>query len=298
MSKFDYLDLNGRALQLFLIVLEEGSVTKAAERLNVSQSAVSHMLDKLRQITGDPLFVRSGRGIVATHQAELLAEKMRPLLSSLQQLSFTTDFDPAKLEGVVTIGAAALQREVLLPPLASILRKEAPNLDLKVINSGVFGGDLLRKNRCDVLITPSSPDGTEFIQRKLFEDRWVCFYDPSTPAPTTLDQYLARRHAKVVFSEDERSMIDVLLHDMGKKRRIALRVESFSALASLMRGTDLVIALPQFSGNSFMSGFASCSLPFHLAPLKFYMSWHLGKNTSPYHQWLRARLVEIAAKLK
>jgi DNA-binding transcriptional LysR family regulator len=87
MSKFDYSDLDGHLLQLLVAVVEVGSITGAAQRLGVTQSAVSHLLDKLRAITGDPLFVKSGRGIVATAHAQQLAEQARELLSSLERFA-------------------------------------------------------------------------------------------------------------------------------------------------------------------------------------------------------------------
>lgn len=294
MSKFDYLDLNGRMLRLFLVVLEEGSVSKAADRLGIGQSGVSHMLDKLREITGDPLFVRAGRGIIATQRAEQLAEQIRPLIDSLQQLSAPPHFDPATHQGEVSIGAADMQREFLIPPLAKILRQQAPQLDLKIIDSGVFSSDLLRKGHVDLLISPAPPDGTEFIQQKLFEDEWVCFYDPSTAPPLTLDQYLSRPHAKVVFKENDKSLIDEILERKGKTRRTALKVGNFSALHRLMIDTDLIISMPRLIEKTFMSSFAVCKLPFKIPPLGFYMAWHVRNSQSPFHQWLRGKIRDIA----
>ena len=84
MSRFDHSDLDGHLLTLLVAVVEERSVTRAAQRLGVSQSAVSHLLDKLRAIVGDPLVVRSGRGIVPTGRAELLADRARPVLDDLR----------------------------------------------------------------------------------------------------------------------------------------------------------------------------------------------------------------------
>lgn len=298
MSKFDYLDITGRALHMFVVVYEEGSVTKAADRLGIGQSAVSHMLDKLREISGDPLFVRSGRGIIATKRAEQLVEQARPILASLQQMAISPKFDPAKQQGLLTIGAGAIQRELLMPRLAKIIRNQAPMLDLRIIESGVFAADLLRKNSCNLLITPSPPEGTEFIQRKLLKDDWVCFYDPDTPAPRTLQQYLARPHAKVVFTENEKSMIDALLEKKGKTRRIALRVSSFSALRGLMGGTDIIITLPRMSAKPFLTDFAVCPLPFNIPPLGFFMAWHLRDNLTPSHKWLRTHLTRIAKEIK
>jgi DNA-binding transcriptional LysR family regulator len=87
MSKFDWSDLDARLLQLLVAVVEVGSITGAAQRLGVTQSAVSHLLDKLRAITGDPLFVKSGRGIVATARAEALAAQARELLGALERFA-------------------------------------------------------------------------------------------------------------------------------------------------------------------------------------------------------------------
>ena len=272
-------------------------MTKAAVRLGIGQSAVSHMLDKLREITDDPLFVRSGRGIVATDRAQQLAVQIRPLLRDMHRLAVVPEFDPAKAEGVVAIGAAAMQRELLIPPLARVLREQAPLLDLKIINSGVQGGELLRSGRCDLIISPSVPQGTEFMVQKLFEDRWVCFYDPAFAAPLDMAQYVARPHAKVVFSDDEVSEIDRVLSAKGQSRRIALRVDSFSALSELMRGTEMVISLPQIIERSFMRRFASCGLPFELARLPFFMAWHMGQNLAPLHIWLRGQMRSVVRGL-
>ena len=113
MSQFDHLDLDGHLLQLLLAVIEEGSVTRAAQRLGVTQSAVSHLLDKLRAITGDPLFVKSGRGIVPTAHAQLLALRARALLDDLRSFSHAAAFDPAQVSAQVTIAANDLQRDLL-----------------------------------------------------------------------------------------------------------------------------------------------------------------------------------------
>ncbi|MBL8492512.1 MAG: LysR family transcriptional regulator, partial [Rhodocyclaceae bacterium] len=95
MNEIDYLSLDGKILRLFLAVLEEGSVTAAAQRLGLTQSAVSHGLERLRAVAGDPLFVKSGRGIVATAHAELLAEQARQLLDGMKAFSSGASFAPA-----------------------------------------------------------------------------------------------------------------------------------------------------------------------------------------------------------
>src|SRR5574337_1822410 len=119
MSEFDWSDLDARLLQLLLAVLESGSITGAAQRLGVTQSAVSHQLDKLRAITGGALFVRSGRGIVATARAEARAPQARELLSGLERVAHADSFDPARWQTTFTIAANDFQRDLLLPALVA-----------------------------------------------------------------------------------------------------------------------------------------------------------------------------------
>ena len=102
MKEIDHLALDGHALALFLAVLEEGSVTAAATRLGVTQSAVSHGLKKLRRIVGDPLFAKSGRGIVATAQAQALATKARALIDEMRSFAGGMTFDPATAQVSLT----------------------------------------------------------------------------------------------------------------------------------------------------------------------------------------------------
>jgi DNA-binding transcriptional LysR family regulator len=117
MNKFDWSDLDVRLLKLLVAVVEVGSITGAAQRLGVTQSAVSHLLDKLRAITGDPLFVKSGRGIVATARAEALAAQARELLGALERFARSGEFDPARWNATFTIAANDFQRDLLLPAL-------------------------------------------------------------------------------------------------------------------------------------------------------------------------------------
>src|SRR5450830_1518675 len=159
MNKLDYSDLDGRLLQLLVAVVEAGSVTGAAQRLGVTQSAVSHLLDKLRAITGDPLFVKSGRGIVATARAEGLALQARALLSSMERFALSGEFDPARWQTTFTVAANDFQRDVLLPALMARLRAQAPGVALRVIPSNIPSLEMLRHEHCQLVISPRPPDG-------------------------------------------------------------------------------------------------------------------------------------------
>jgi len=298
MRDLDYLDMDGRGLRLFLAVFDEGSVTVAAQRLNVTQSAVSHMLDKLREILKDPLFVRSGRGITPTPRAVALADEIRPILSSLKKLADPPVFDPSICEDEFVIAASGYQRELIMPPLLKIIRKAAPGLRLKITDSRFWEIDMFRNGQCDLMITPAAPDGLEFIQRRLFKDRWVCFYDTASGSPAEMKEFLRRPHAKVVFTSDERSALDRALEAEGHSRHIALRVSSFSALPNLMRGTDIIIAQPQHISKTIMRDFSQCPLPIMLPEFTVYLVWHTSQSENPLNRWLRQELLNIVRQLR
>ncbi|MDP2023666.1 MAG: LysR family transcriptional regulator, partial [Hydrogenophaga sp.] len=160
MNDFDWSDLDARLLQLLVAVVEAGSITGAAQSLGVTQSAVSHQLDKLRGITGDALFVKSGRGIVATARAGELAVQARELLRQLQGFAHTGAFDPARWQRTITIAANDFQRDVLLPALARVLREQAPGVALRVIPSDIPSLEMLRDGVCDIAISPRPPEGS------------------------------------------------------------------------------------------------------------------------------------------
>ena len=157
MSNFDWLDLDARLLRLLVTVVDTGSITAAAQRLGVTQSAVSHLLDKLRGITGDALFTRSGRGIVATARALALAERARELLGDLERFAQSEHFDPARWQTTFTIAANDFQRDALLPALMQGLRAQAPGVSLRVIASDVPTPEMLRQQHCQLIISPRPP---------------------------------------------------------------------------------------------------------------------------------------------
>ena len=280
-------------MRLFLAVHDEGSVTSAAKYLGITQSAVSHALDRLRIIFDDPLFVRSGRGITPTARARAIVDEIRPVLNSIKRLADRPEFDPSTRTDEFVIAASGYQRELVLPELVSRLRKMAPGLKLKITDSRFWELEMFRNGHCDLMLTPAAPDGLEFIQRKLFKDHWVCFYDPDSGSPELLQDYIARPHAKVVFTKDESSMLDQILEKMGYERHIALRVSSFSALPSLMRGTDIVIAQPRHISSTIMRNFSHCPLPVTLPEFTVYLVWHTGQNKNPLNQWVRQELIDI-----
>lgn len=295
MSKFDHLDLDGRLLQLLLAVLETGSVTGAAQRLGVTQSAVSHLLDKLRAITGDPLFVKSGRGIVATERAEKLAVQARELLTSLHGFAQSDPFAPGNWKAHITIAANDMQRDLLLPPLMATLRQSAPGLTLRVIPSDIPSLDMLRQEHCQLVISPRPPDGTDILQKRLFEDQYRVFYDPTMrEAPSTRAHYLAARHVTVVYQPRRALDLDQWFSERGIERQFEVSVPGYAGVAPFVAGTTLLATAPSLLGQHMLRGLASAKPPLACPRLPMYLIWHMRHQHSPAHAWLRQQLISVS----
>jgi len=295
MSAIDHSDIDGRLLQVLLAVTEERSVTRAAARLDVTQSAVSHQLDRLRTITGDALFVKSGRGIVPTARAETLAEHARRLLDELRSFAQGGSFEPAAFEGTVTIAANDLQRDLLLPLLLRHARTRAPKLALRIVPSGVPSAEMLRDGSCLLAITPRPPDAADLVQRRLFDDRYLVYYDAAARPPQTLDDYLAAEHLAVHHETRGRLDIDRFIDERGLRRRIAVTVAGFSGVAPFLRGSPFLATLPGLLRASLLRGFPTVQPPFPTPPMPMLMVWHQRHQTDPMHEWLRGELLNVVA---
>lgn len=296
MSHFDHLDLDGRLLHLLVAVTEEGSITRAAQRLGVTQSAVSHLLDKLRALVGDPLFVRSGRGIVATARAEELTARARRLLDDMRGFLTAGATPGTPYSGCVTIAANDLQRDLLLPAVLQRLRRQSPGVTLRVIPSGVPTAEMLRDGHCQLAISPRPPDAGDLIQKRLFEDRYAVFYDASVrSAPQGLDDYLAAEHVTVVYEPRRPLDLDRVLAERGVQRHFAVSVPGFAGVAAFVRGSPWLATAPSLLQHGLMHGLAMAESPVTCPPLPMYLIWHARHQLDPMHQWLRHTIEATAA---
>lgn len=295
MRKIDWSSLDAHLLQVLLAVLETGSITAAAARLGVTQSAVSHLLDKLRAITGDPLFVKRGRGIVATARAEGLGEPARELLRRMRAFAQGADFDPAQWQAQITIAANDFQRDLLLPALAARLRQAAPGVVLRIVPSGAPSAQLLRSDACQLAISPRPPEGTDIVQKRLFEDHYRVFYDPAMrAAPVSEADYLAAEHATVAYGLHQGLDLDGQLASRGLRRRFAVCVPGFAALPGFLRGTTLLATAPSLLALGSLSALAAAPVPVDCPRLPMYLVWHMRYRQDAAHRWLREQLEDIA----
>ncbi len=293
MNKIDYLDLDGNALKTFLTVLEENSVSKAAVRLNVSQSAISHTLEKLRYAFKDPLFVRDGRGIAPTDKGKLLKGPVTQILNELKTLSYEDEFNPCESNLEFTIAANDFAVMFVFPGLLKQLNTDGVNLKFNFVPSGVPSINPLRarSSRCQMLITPALPEGKDFIAEELLESEMVCFYDADyRDPPKTIKEYIDSQYVDVRFGGTESSMMVLQPFDLKLLNTPSVTVSNFGALPPFIKGGELITTQLGLISDYTLQELDSAPLPFPTDPVKLYMVWHQHDDENPAHIWLRKKI--------
>ena len=295
MNKFDHLGLDGNSLRTFLTVLDETSVSKAAEILGVSQSAVSHTLDKLREIFEDPLFIRVGRGIKPTARARALRSSVESVLAELKSLTEHQEFDPLLEQMEFTIAANDFPIQLIFPKLLKELSEEGINPRIRFIPSGIPSVSILRASRYRMLITPTPPDDPELEKVSLVRSRMEIFYDPAVrKPPKTWKQFVESRYVEVRFSDTESSLMALPSINVKKMNPPTISVPNFSSLTPMIKGTDRITTQLAVMKLGLLSELDTAPLPFKTEALNLYLIWHRRENDDPAHLWLRQKIIDTA----
>jgi DNA-binding transcriptional LysR family regulator len=282
------------------VLLAEGNVARAARRLGLSASAMSRTLARLREVTGDPLLVRAGRGLVPTPRALELRARTGPLVEEAKAvLSPAAPLDLGKLARTFTLRTSDGFVENFGPALVARVAAEAPGVRLRFVPKPDKDSAPLRDGSVDletgVVGDAASP---ELRTRILFEDRFIGVVRAGhalgqgemTPA-----RYAAAAHVLVTRRGRERNAVDEALDRLGLVRRIAATVGGFAAALALARGTELVATVPERHTRRLREGLHGFDLPFALPGIAVSMLWHPRMDADQAHRWLRGLLLELSA---
>jgi DNA-binding transcriptional LysR family regulator len=251
-------DLN--LLVLFEVVLEERHVGRAAERMHLTPSAISHGLGRLRRLLNDPLFLRTPKGVMPTARAAELAAPIAEVLARARSVVATAaPFDPATSTRRFTVGAPDGVSAVFLPPLLAELRATAPGIDVAVRQLLPVPGETsperawrfafadLEARAMDIAIVPSDGIPIRFYRQTLYEEDFVVAMRTGHPfaADPSLDRYCEMQHLVVSLTGDAYGFVDRVLAEQNRSRRIALTVPNFMFALAVIAETDLISALPR-----------------------------------------------------
>ncbi|HEY4303241.1 MAG TPA: LysR family transcriptional regulator [Gemmatimonadaceae bacterium] len=281
------------------VLLTEESVSRASTRLQLSSSAMSRTLSRLREATGDPLLVRAGRRLVPTPRALELREQAARLVHDAQSvLRPTTKPRLDHLVRTFSLRTSDGFVENFAPALVARIAKEAPGVRLRFVQKTDRDAEPLRTGLVDletgVVQKETAP---EFQMQLLFRDRFVGVVRRGHPltkaSKVTSARYAAGRHVSVSRHGVETRPIDDALPALGLERNIVAVVSGFAAALALVKGSDLIATVPDRHTHNLRSGMQSFRLPFATPELSVALLWHPRLDADVAHQWLRGCVREV-----
>lgn len=294
------IDLN--LLVVFNQLLIERRVSRVADKLGVSQPAVSNSLAKLRKLLGDELFLRTAQGMVPTPFADQLAESVTYALGMIHSaLNQHSSFDPRTSARSFTIGMTDIGEIVFLPALLERLAIDAPGVTLSTVrNATVNLKDEMEAGNVDLAVGLLPQLKTGFFQRRLFRQRYVCVFRKGHQLDKkriTLDDFARAEHVVVISGGTGHGKVDELLQRSGVQRRVRLTVPHFVAVGHILSATDMIATVPERLAEKLAAPFGLRHLhhPAALPEVAINLFWHAKSHKDPANQWLRSVLVGMFA---
>lgn len=291
------LDLN--LLRVFVVVAEAGSVTAAAERLYLTQPAISAALARLKAAVGAPLFARAGRGIALTARGQRLLVDAKPHLESLVRAALApATFDAKTSDAVVRVGMSDDTSIWLLPRLAADLAKHAPRMRL-VVSSVTFRtvGEALARGHVQLAVTVADELPADVKRQKLWSGPFVVLHDPrhaKLGRRPSLARYLAHQHVIVSYNRDLRGVVEDTL---GIERDVRLSVGSFHEVGALVEGSALLATVPSPVASAIRATrprLRAAPVPFVTGGGGLELLWRAAVDDDAAVAFVRARLARLA----
>lgn len=291
-----------RLLRTFLMLVQEKSVSRAAQRLNLSQPTLSHALAKLRRMFDDPLLIRTSGAMAPTARCLDIKAEVEDLLPRFERLlAKSNEFDPATSRLRLTIMAPEFASDVIGPRLLKRVQQESATIEIEFITTDpIQAMELLEQGAIDFRLGWWPQPAPALRRKLLWTDRLCCIVRASHPllaSPFTAETYLAARHVRVRRPGRSYSMatIDSAAAKAGRKIQVAAWVQNAHIMARVVAATDLVGTLSErLAAQLSHLAIKRSPLPLDVPNLKVALYWHERTHRSPVHRWFRSLLVEVA----
>lgn len=293
-------DLN--LFRILLAVADTGSTIEAGVQLNLSQSAVSHALRRLRDMLGDPVFVKNGRHLVMTAHTRSILPRVRSALDDLSSATLrSTPFDPARSAMTFQCGLRDALEHLIMPTLMQRARQQ--HWQVRFRSQRVSGEDieaLILTGALDIAVSLEYPAGEQIASRELLREELSVMVGPSHPAHASgvlsLQEYVDSAHVLVTLNDRERGLVDQDLVGFGaKQRQIALHCEHYHAAAQVVAETDLLLTMPRTYARSLaqLNGNRLLPVPFACRTIAVRLYWRKSLSAEPYMVWLMTELEHL-----
>ena len=286
-------------LNLFVIlnaIYTEGSLTKAAEVVGITQPAVSNALSRLREKFDDDLFVRTGTGMVPTQKTENIISDIQSALSLMQQsVNQPNSFDPAITERNFKLSLGDITEGRVLPYMMKEIYKNAPNISVGSYNyRRIDQVHALATNNLDFVVDPVIPDSDEINSYKVFQDYFVVIHREGHPIQKiknlTVNDLLSQKFINVSNRRKGLHMVDLELEKTGHRRDIALRCQHFLIAPEIIRDTDAVIMATHSFAKS--NDLPFVEIPQELPQMEYFLSWHKSDEGDGGHEWMKDLIIK------
>ncbi len=308
MLSIDHINLGRLDLGLLIAfdaLALEGSVTQAARRVGIGQSAMSHALARLRDLFHDELFVRSAEGMRPTPAALALIEPVREALAATQHVfQRHLPFVPAEAERTFFIGMPDSIELALLPSLLERVRALAPGVTLRVRQTDRFHVlSQIDRDELHLAVGEFNEGGLRHKRRGLYTANYLCLFDTAQvdvgEGDLSLDDYLAYPHVLLgSITAKPRGVVDDALDAMGRQRMVGVTTEHFVSVPYLLKSAPLISTCVQPAARLFAENFglATSPPPVALPDIRVSMLWHSSYDTDPAHAWLRELIAGVLSR--
>lgn len=286
-------------LLVFDAIMTEGSITRAAERLAMTQPAVSNAVSRMRGAWKDELFVKDGRNIQPTQYAQNLWKQVRSPLKELQEAVDPGQFDPSTATRSFRLAAADVLIDMVWRPLRQLIETQAPNINIFAHPYNIVNGEqLLHDAEVDLVIGGAPSESRLIVNEHLFQVNYVCVMRPDHPLASgefTLEQFANAEHLFVSLSGDIEGIVDQVLMQFGLRRRVAMSVNHFAAVAPLLTDSNLIAVVPSTPvAKDILSGDLAVRLaPIDIPTKPVMCLWHRRQEQDLGLMWLRERVNNI-----
>lgn len=295
-------DFDAGLLMTLDAMLKDKNVTHAAARLNITQSALSARLTRLRQLLNDPLFIpaASGRGMIATPHAATLEPELARLLERFNDFINTAHlFDPATSKRIFRIAATDNPAAILAPDLVPLFQDRAPLAKIAfTLPDKARIAEHLEKGEVDLFVGAAEDAAADLIGQTLFQEEFVTAQRRGHPRGSkamTLDEFCDADHLLISTSGGHFSgMIDDALAEAGRERRVSVSIQSYALAPLVLSSTDCICTLPRRFLQRFEDTLDLFAPPLPLSIFSMNVFWHPRMRTDPAHIWLRKLVMEIA----
>ncbi|MBW2367364.1 MAG: LysR family transcriptional regulator [Deltaproteobacteria bacterium] len=295
-------DLN--LLVIFDAIYREKNLTRAGQRLNLTQSAISHALNRLRSAFDDRLFIRHGHQMAPTSLADELNRNITQIIELAgRTLGERGAFNPERSQHRFNIGIQDYPMLVVLPKIMEAIKSMAPKISFRIYNFNMEARKIaLEDGKVELVVGIKQPFNSNIYQQYLFEDKHVCILRKDHPhigETLTLKQYLAAEHIALAVSDYGEEMIDKVLKKIGHHRNIRYTVEQETAIPRLVSTTDYLANVAESVAKEYIKWLPIKILPVPEMQHQFqtYQFWHIRHHMDPAHEWLRKTLKTVCEKL-